>query len=37
VTEHDWLTATDPTPLLEFLRDRGAASEQYADVRVGPK
>jgi hypothetical protein len=28
MTEADWLAATDPRPMLEFLRDRGKASER---------
>jgi hypothetical protein len=28
VTEADWLAATDPEPMLAFLRDSGRASER---------
>jgi hypothetical protein len=28
MTEADWLAATDPQPMLAFLRDRGGASDR---------
>ncbi len=30
MTEADWLTCTDPTPMLAFLRDTGKFSERKA-------
>jgi hypothetical protein len=33
MTESDWLNATEPQPMLAFLRDSGTLSEQGASWR----
>lgn len=34
MTESEWLAATDPRPMLEYLRDRGGVSERNLRLLV---